>query len=274
MRGNQEILERAEGSAATQADVWGERARDWADVLEGWSGWGIPIYRHVLERVPVGTGTRLLDVGCGAGRFCRIAADRGAQIAGLDATAALIEIARERTPDGDFRVGDMERLPWGEDSFDVVTGFNSFFFAADIVRALREARRVARPGASIAITVFGRPERCESTPVFASLGQLLPSQSAEDKEHPALHEEGVLETLVTEAGLKPKEAGYCEVPEEYADLDTMLRGYLAVGPIVRAVRALGEQVVRDALTEALRPLRTSTGGVRMEDELRYLIAVA
>jgi ubiquinone/menaquinone biosynthesis C-methylase UbiE len=69
-----------------------------------------------------------------------------------------------------------------------VTGFNSFFFATDMVRALREARRVARPGASVAITVFGRPERCESTPVFGSLGQLLPSQSAAE-EDPALHEE-------------------------------------------------------------------------------------
>jgi ubiquinone/menaquinone biosynthesis C-methylase UbiE len=266
-----ETVEQAAGSAATQADLWGERARDWADVLEGWSGWGIPIYRHVLERVPVSTGTRLLDVGCGAGRFCRIAADRGAHVSGIDAAAALVEIARKRIPGGDLRVGDMERLPWQDDSFDVVTGFNSFFFAADMARALREARRVARPQASVAITVFGRPERCESTPVFASLGQLPPSQSA--GEDPALHEEGVLEALVSEAGLTPREAGYVDVPEEYPDLETALRGYLAAGPVVRAVRALGEPAVRDALTESLRPLRTSTGGVRLEDELRYLIAV-
>jgi ubiquinone/menaquinone biosynthesis C-methylase UbiE len=273
MAGTTNTVEQAAGSAATQADLWGERARDWADVLEGWSGWGIPIYRHVLERVPVATGTRLLDVGCGAGRFCRIAADRGAHVAGIDATAALVEIARERIPAGDLRVGDMERLPWQDNSFDVVTGFNSFFFAADMARALREARRVARPRASVAITVFGRPERCESTPVFASLGQLPPSQSA-GEEGPALHEEGVLSALVSDAGLTPKEAGYVDVPEEYPDIETALRGYLAAGPIVHAVRALGEQAVRDALTESLRPLRTSTGGVRVEDELRYLIAVA
>ena len=129
-----------EGSAAVHADLWGERARDWADVLEGWSGWGIPLYRHVLERVPAGSGTSLLDVGCGAGRFCRMAADRGAQVAGIDATGPLVEIARERVPDGDFRVGDMEDLPWEDDSFDLVTGFNSFFIAADMVHALREAR--------------------------------------------------------------------------------------------------------------------------------------
>ena len=153
----------------------GERARDWADVLEGWNGWGIPIYRHVLERVPVGTQTRLLDIGCGAGRFCRMAADRGARVAGIDATEPLLEIARERVLDGDFRVGEMEELPWDGESFDVVTGFNTFFIAADMGRALREARRVARPEAAVAMTVFGRPERCESTAVFAKLRELMPS---------------------------------------------------------------------------------------------------
>jgi 2-polyprenyl-3-methyl-5-hydroxy-6-metoxy-1,4-benzoquinol methylase len=119
-----------EGSATRQSDLWTERARDWAEVIEGWSGWGIPVYRHVLERIVMDRDTRVLDVGCGAGRFSRIAADRGAMISGLDATASFVEIARERVPEGDFRVGEMEDLPWADNSFDVVTGFNSFFIAA------------------------------------------------------------------------------------------------------------------------------------------------
>jgi ubiquinone/menaquinone biosynthesis C-methylase UbiE len=122
-------------------------------------------------------GTKVLDMGCGAGRFCRIAADRGANISGLDATATFVQIARKRIPAGDFRVGDIEHLPWPDNSFDVVTGFNSFIFAADFAGALREAGRVARSAASVAITVFGRPEKCESTNVFGSVGQLLPAQA-------------------------------------------------------------------------------------------------
>ena len=266
----------AEGSGKRQSDLWSERARDWADVMEGWSGWGIPVYRHVLERVIVGRGTSLLDVGSGAGRFARIAADRGATVSGLDATAAFVEIARERVPDGDFRVGDMEDLPWAGDSFDVVTGFNSFFIAADMVSALREARRVARPGASVAMTVFGRPERCQSTAVFASLRRfMLPSANgAAQEEGPGLHEEGTLETYATGAALRPKEAGYLEYAEEYPDLETMLRGYMAAPPFVRAARAAGEEAVRESLSEALRPLGTASGRYRLEDEVRYLIAIA
>jgi ubiquinone/menaquinone biosynthesis C-methylase UbiE len=269
MAGKTETIDHVGGSAATQGDLWGERARDWAEVMEGWNGWGIPLYRHILERVTVERGTRVLDMGCGAGRFCRIAADRGAHISGLDATAAFVQIARERIPAGEFRVGDLEHLPWPDHSFDVVTGFNSFIFAANITGALREARRVARPSANVAITVFGRPGRCESTNVFGSVGQLLPAQAGGG---PALHEVGTLETLASEAGMTPKEAGYLELAEEYPDLDTFLRGYLAAGPIVNAIRTLGEKLVRDALTEGVGPLMTASGGVRFEDEYRYLIA--
>jgi ubiquinone/menaquinone biosynthesis C-methylase UbiE len=129
------------GNAAQQSALWGPGASDWAEVMEGPKGWGIPVYRRILELVPVGEGTRVLDVGCGAGRFCRIARDRGARVAGLDATKEFIDIARERTPDSEFEVGEMEDLPWRDDTFDVVTGFNSFFLAGDMVAALREARR-------------------------------------------------------------------------------------------------------------------------------------
>ncbi len=62
--------------------------------------------------------------------------------------------------------------------------------------------------------------------------------------------------------------------EEYPNLETMARGYLAAAPFVRAIRAAGEEAVREALTEALRPLETSTGRYRLEDEVRYLIATA
>ena len=259
---------RMEGSGKRQSDLWTERARDWADVMEGWNGWGIPVYRRVLEHLTVGTGTRILDVGCGAGRFSRIAADRGATVCGLDATPPFVEIARQRVPGGDFRVGDMEALPWADDSFDVVTGFNSFFIAGDMVNALREARRVARPGGSVAMTVFGRPERCQSGSVFAALRQFMPAPAAGGAadDGPGLHVEGVLESRAAEAGLGPREAGYLQFTEEYPDLETMLRGYMAAPPFAWAARAAGEA--------AVRPLAGSSGRYLLHDEVRYLIAIA
>jgi SAM-dependent methyltransferase len=260
---NGSATKHGEGSAALQASLWGERADDWAELLEkAERPWLAPAYELVLDRLEVGPGTELLDVGCGSGRFCALAGARGARVSGLDATPEMLAIARERNPRADLRLGDLQFLPWDDDSFDVVTGFNAFFYAADIVAAFREAARVGR---HVALTAFGRPERSESTPVLEFLGPLLPEHAVE-KDGPEL------ETVLTEAGLATIETGYLEIPEEYPDLDTLLRAWLAIGPVRPAVRNAGEDAVREVLTQAFAPLRTSSGGYRVEDEYRYIIA--
>lgn len=266
------------GSAADQAAAWGGGAADWAEVMEGPDGWGVPVYERILERIAVDESTQLLDVGCGAGRFCRIACDRGAQVTGLDATEEFISIARERVPEGRFEVGEMEDLPWPDDSFDVVTGFNSFFLAADMAGALREARRVARPGGTLALTIFGRPERCDSTRMFASMRRLAEGDAADRDEPesgpagPALHEEEVIAGVARDAGLQPTEVAYFEFEERYPDLTTMARGVLAAPPGRRAAAAAGADEVRDALSEVMRPNVSGSGAVRLREEIRYLIA--
>ncbi len=58
----------------------------------------------------------------------------------------MIALARAAVPGADLRVGTLERLPWADAAFDVVTGFNAFQFAPDIVAAFAEAARVTRPG--------------------------------------------------------------------------------------------------------------------------------
>ena len=247
-----------------QAGLWGERAGDWAELLEQeerpWLG---PAYGLVLDRL-VGTGTELLDVGCGSGRFCVLAGARGARVAGIDATPELLAIARERNPAADLRLGDLQFLPWDDAAFDVVTGFNSFFYAADIVAAFREAARVLRPGGHVALTAFGRPERCESSAALEYIAPMLPDLAVEGDD----------ELPVEQAGLATVEAGYLEIAEEYPDLDTLLRAWLSIGPVRPAVRNAGEDAVRDALARAFAPLRTSSGGYRIEDEYRYVIAQA
>jgi SAM-dependent methyltransferase len=256
---------------AEQTTLWARGARDWADVMEGWAGWGVPVYRHVLERVPVSAATAALDVGCGAGRFCRMVADRGAAVSGLDATPALLEIARRRVPEGDFRAGDMQELPWPDASFDVVTGFNSFFIAADMTAALAEARRVLRPGGRLAMTVFGRPEVRYSTTVFAAVASLLPGAPAGGG---SLHEEGVLESVAEAAGLAVQEAGYLSFDERYPDRETLIRGLMAAPPMIRAADAAGAEAVRRALGGAIDEVADGGGPLALREEVRYLIARA
>ncbi|MFY9264310.1 MAG: class I SAM-dependent methyltransferase [Solirubrobacterales bacterium] len=265
------MSETAASAAAAQAELWGDRSADWAEIMEGWSGWGVPVYRRVLACTAVAPGTRLLDVGCGAGRCARMAADRGASVAGLDATTQFIEIARTRVPDGDFRAGSMESLPWDDHSFDVVTGFNSFFIADDMVAALREAGRVVRPGGQIALTVFGRPQNCRSTEVFASLARLHSGSASSQPEPKPLYELANLEQIGRAAGLSVEISGYIAFSEHYPDVETMLRGYMAAAPFVRASRVFGDEAVRDSLADALNELKLESGEVRLDDEVAFLV---
>jgi ubiquinone/menaquinone biosynthesis C-methylase UbiE len=129
------------GTAGVQGELWGARARDWATLQELFVR---PAYEVVFDQAGVGSGTKLLDVGCGAGLAARLAAERGARVTGIDAAATLIEIARQRVPEGDFRVGEIEELPYPNDAFDVLTSFNSFQYAGNLGTALREARRVVK----------------------------------------------------------------------------------------------------------------------------------
>ena len=133
-----------------QGKLWGAAAQDWIDNEK----FCVPLYEAVFDAVSLGEGTRMLDMGCGAGLGLQMAAGRGAAVTGIDASDGLLGIARQRLPEVDLRQGDVEELPYDDGAFDLVTSFNAVQFAADPVAALAEAKRVAVPGAKVAIVTW------------------------------------------------------------------------------------------------------------------------
>lgn len=260
--------------AQMQGQLWSARAQDWADIQEGAEGWGIPLYAKILDEAGVADGTRVLDVGCGSGRFARLAADRKAQVAGIDPAPALLEIARQRTPEGDFRVGDMQSIPFEDDSFEITTAFSSLQFAADPVLALTEMARVTESGCGIAVAIPGSPENSELTPIMGALRPLFPPPppGTEPPDPMALSRPGVLEARFEEARLKIEGSGAVDCPIDFADEDTFVRGILAAGPAALAVQHSGGDVVTDAVLEAAAPFRNAYGGYRLENEFRYVLS--
>lgn len=258
------------GSATLQGELWGARARHWAEQELRQR----PLYEHALGSLGIGNGSAVLDVGCGAGLFCALAADAGAGVTGVDAAASLVEIAEERVPEGDLRVGELQALPFADDSFDAVTGFNSFQYAADPIAALADAKRVAKPGSPVFTLVWGRASRTELVALFEALKPLVPPAPPDAPGPFALSEEGALEALVTRAGLEPVADGYLEAPFEYRDEEALLRAMLASGPATLAIRTSGEDTVQRAALAAFAPFRTADGGYRIETEWRYVTANA
>jgi SAM-dependent methyltransferase len=258
------------GSAQAQGQVWGVQARNWADLMEKMA---LPVYHVVLDKTNVGRGTRLLDIGCGTGMAAQLAAKLGAQISGLDASEAELAIARERVPDGDFRCGEMEELPYADASFDVVTAFNSIQFADNPLNALREARRVARPGRYVAIVTPGRTEDSEFSVTLKAVMACLPTPPPAARTF-ALAEPGRLEALMEEAGLTILSRGDVSCPFTYPDDETAWKTINSSGPLAAAVRATGEATIKQAVLASLVPFKTPDGGYRQENLIHYVIATA
>ena len=258
------------GSAERWGPLWGARPDDWA-ISEDQHR---PSYEAALERVGLELGQRVLDVGCGAGAFLRLVADRGAEAFGLDASESLIELAQRRVPEAEVRVGDMESLPYDDDTFDLVTGFTSFFFANDMVAALREAGRVAKPGAPVVVQVWGAHERCSLEAMKEIARPFFPPRPPDAPPDPDLSRPGALEALAIEAGLRPESVFETSWAYTYPDDETLARALVAPAGIAVVVGPEREGAIKAAIVEGLAEYRTDEGSYRLDNEYRYLIARA
>jgi SAM-dependent methyltransferase len=255
-------------TAERQGRLWGAHAAAWAEQEE----MGPERGEIALDRVGLAPGASVLEIGCGSGVFLETLARRGARVDGLDAAAPLVELARRRVPGAEVRVGDMEALPYEDDRFDVVYGFNVLPFADDVVGALREAGRVARPGAPVLIGVWGRPERCD---LLAVQGEVRALRGAAAEPPPVpLATPGVLEDLAEAAGLVPEAAFGVPLALVYPDERTALRRLMAAGAMVQAAEAFGTAAVAGALRAGLAPYRTPFGCFRLVNEWHHLVARA
>src|SRR5262249_50956550 len=144
-----------------------------------------------------------------------------------------------------------------------VTGFNSFFFANDIVAALREAGRVAKPGAPVVIQVWGRHERNDLEAMKQVIRPFLPPRPPDAPAEPDYSEPGVLEELAARGGLTPETTFDVTWAVEYPDRETLGRAMVAVAGI-NVLVGDREPEVRDAIVEGLDAYRTSAGGYRLD----------
>jgi SAM-dependent methyltransferase len=260
----------AVGSASRWGSLWGTRPEDWA-LSEDMQ---VPTYEAALGRTGLEPGWQVLDVGCGAAAFLRLVTARGALAHGLDASEALVELARRRLPTADLRVGEMEQLPWPDESFDLVTGFNSFFFADDMVAALREAGRVAKPGASVVIQVWGRHERCDLEAMKEVARPFFPPRPPDAPPDPDLSQPGLLRDLATQAGLLPAEEFDTTWAFHYPDEETLGRALVAPAGLAVLAGPKREQELKSAIVDGLARYRESDGSYRLTNEYHYLIARA
>jgi SAM-dependent methyltransferase len=248
--------------------AWGTRAADWAYLFEPYARAANEL---LFTKLSVAGGTRLLDIACGSGLAAQHAWRRGAVVTGLDASAALINIARARTPSAEFRVGDMFALPFPDGSFEVATSFNGIWKGCEA--ALEEARRVLQPRGRLGLTFWGPLDRVGLLPYFLKMIELSPQRHGQ-----ASAEQGdtgrVVDDMLTATGFVPCERGTVTVCNEWPDVDVAVRALAAAGPSVPAIRTIGLDAYLAALREVIEPMRVPDLGVRVTSELGWVTAEA
>jgi SAM-dependent methyltransferase len=133
----------------------------WAELPEDPEPWAWR-HRRALLLDAVEPGERVLDLGCGAGRFVAALRDAGADPVGVELSAAALERARRNVPGADLRlVAPDGSLPLGHGEVDVVWCSEVLEHVPDTIAFLTEVRRVLRPDGRLLVTVpdHGRVKR-------------------------------------------------------------------------------------------------------------------
>jgi SAM-dependent methyltransferase len=241
---------------------WGRAAAEFATLSEPAN---CREYVTVHHRLKVDEGDRLLDVACGSGLAIELARLRGAVCAGIDASARLIAVARDRSPDADIRVGDMHALPWDTGSFDVVTSFRGVW--ATTPDAFTEIHRVLAPGGRLGLTVWGHIKASPGAWALSPFRLATPPAVANQAAMVALGRPGAGEELLAEKGFVDVQRLDVPFVWESADPETYARTLATTGPAYEAIQAVGEQAFHDTA------VRIAAERVRVGLPLRAEIAV-
>lgn len=137
--------------------------------------------KRLVRMAAVRPGARALDLACGTGDIAFAVAANGARVVGLDITHRMLQLATRKSATAAFVAGDMTSLPFGPQTFDLVTTGYGLRNVPDLNTAIDEIARVLRPGGRLLSLDFNRPRPAlvraaylsYLTVVGAALGWLL-----------------------------------------------------------------------------------------------------
>jgi len=268
-------------SIADRQDVRARVHGMWASVAPGWAEHAAyvdartaALTERLLDLAAPVPGDRVLELACGPGGLGIAAARRvdGIEVVLSDVAAPMVAIAASRSAglaNVRARVLDLDEIDAPDGSFDVLLCREGLMFAADPERAGRELHRVARPGARVALSVWGAKERnpwlgIVFDAVGAQLGEPIPPPGV--PEPFSLSDAGRLGSLLDAAGFDDVTVDEQPVPLRAANFDEWWsRTSTMAGPLAKRIAAMpapAAAALEATLREAVAPY-TSADGVEL-----------
>jgi SAM-dependent methyltransferase len=226
---------------------WGRKAVDFATLSEPNN---CREYLYIHHHLEVDAGDRLLDVACGSGLSLELARLRGADCAGIDASARLVSVARFRNPDSDIRVGDMNDLPWEDATFQVATSFRGIWGTTP--DAVTEIHRVLEPGGRLGLTVWGHLKVSSGAWALAPLRLAAQEKVENQAAMVSLGRPGAAEVLLESSGFVDIRRVDVPMAWEFPDPDVFARALASTGPGYEAIQNVGEEAFYGSAVELAR----------------------
>ena len=259
--------------------------REWTSAAAGWRRWfdtteaegaGRALTRVLLQQAALRAGDAVLDVGSGYGEpGLSAAAEVGpdGHVTCLDISGDMLAFAEERARSAEltntrFVEADIETVALEPASFDVVLSRNALMYASDPLTTLRRLRALLRPAGRLAVAVWATPDKVAFAIPVGVITEMLDISLSTDGPGPfALGAPGVLEDLVSNAGLADITSGTVEVVYETPDRESCTRWLRDVAPPITELVADQLPSVQDEVwqrvTEAWSPFAGEGGRVRL-----------
>ena len=201
-----------------------------------------PAFADFAKIGGVGSGQRVLDVGCGPGALTTELVRRlgPGGVAAVDPSESFVTAAQDRHPAVTVQRATAEHLPFKADEFDATVAQLVVQFMTDPVAGLREMTRVTRPGGVVAACVWDHGGGTGPLSLFWAAARRVDAD-VDDESGRAGTREGHLAELFDRAGLRGIEATSLSVPVEHATFDEWWEPFtLGVGPAGTFVAGLDE----------------------------------
>ena len=244
-----------------ERDGWDARAVGYADATALAT---LQIVPAMLEALKLRAGQRLLDIACGPGYVAGAASALNVIAESIDFAPQMIALAKARFEGVTFQVGDVQSLPYPDNSFDAMACNIGLFHVADTQAALGEIARVTRPGGRFAFSQWAAPAESE---LYAALFGVLKSNADMTLADPApdayrLSDPAIVETLMSDAGFgdfKTKRLSTTLIATGDDFFDFFMKFGVRVPLIIKAQTEAVQATLRHEMNAAMARYKTQTG---------------